>query len=575
MRMSYFAIWNNEVRTVSCQSTVFFCLMIPPLLYSKIFTIQQFIVLGNTIQVVLLGGQYMEHNWKNAIFLISAIVISILVVLGAIAPKMFGYIASLLYDFSVVNFGWFYLLSVFIIILFLIFLAVSKYGAIRLGGENEKPEFSFFTWVSMLFSAGFGAGLVFWGVAEPMSHFYSPPFQYVDSLTEQAARVAMGYAFFHWGVSQWAVFAIVGLVIGFLQFRKKEKGLVSSALTPVIGKNIVLKRLVDSLAVIATVMGIATSIGLGVLQINGGIEVVFHANNSILVQFGIIFVIFISYMLSATSGLDKGMRYLSNLNLVLAISLFLFVFIVGPKVFILESFTLAIGDYLTNFVQYSLRLQPYVGGSWVRDWTIFYWAWAIAWSPYVGAFVARVSKGRTIREFICGVMIIPPFIACLWIAAFGGTALWHDLNNGANIAEAVNADLTLALFETYEYLPFTTLISILSILLIFTFLVTSADSATYILASMTLFGTLHPPKYAKYVWGILMTAIAAVLLAAGGLAALQTASLVAALPFTVILLLLIFAITKEIRKEPLPVRKADLRHFKRIEKAVKKEEQRK
>jgi len=488
-------------------------------------------------------------------------------------PKRFGTVAGTLFDFSTVNFGWFYLLAVFVIILFLFGLAVSKYGAIRLGGDEERPEFSFFTWIAMLFSAGFGAGLVFWGVAEPMSHFFTSPVATVEAQTEQGARVAMGYSFFHWGVSQWSVFAIVGLVIGFLQFRKKKNGLVSTALEPVTGTNRTVKTTIDSFAVIATVMGIATSLGLGILQMNGGLNAVFGTESSFPIQLIIILVIFVAYMLSSSTGLNKGIKYLSNLNLAIALVLMVFVFVTGPTVFILETFTLAIGDYFTNFIQYSLRLQPYQQGTWVRDWTIFYWAWAIAWSPFVGAFVARVSRGRTIREFIIGVMVIPPLIACIWIAIFGGTALWNDLNKQTGIAEAVNADLTSALFQTYLHLPFTTILSVLSIVLIFTFLVTSADSATYILASMTTNGSLHPPIIAKIVWGTLMSAIAAVLLYAGGLEALQTASLVSALPFTVLLLMLIIAILKLLKTEPIPIRKADIRRFERLQKAIKKKQE--
>lgn len=518
-------------------------------------------------------GAYMDKKlWRNPVFSISAGVILILVVLGAIVPKKFGEVAGTLFNFTTINFGWFYLIAVFILILFLIVLAVSKYGAIRLGGEKERPEFSFFTWIGMLFSAGFGAGLVFWGVAEPMSHFFSTPFAGIEPQSVDAARIAMGYSFFHWGISQWSVFAIVGLVIAFLQFRKEKDGLVSTALEPVVGGKPVVKGTIDTLSVIATVMGIATSLGLGVLQMAGGLHTVWGTGNSFIVQLIIILVIFVAYMFSSTTGLDKGIKILSNLNLGLAILLLVFVLVTGPTVFILESFTLAIGDYFTNFIQYSLRLQPYKGGTWVRDWTIFYWAWAIAWSPYVGAFVARVSRGRTIREYILGVMVIPPAIACLWIAAFGGTALWNDLNNKAGIAEAVNADITTALFTTFNFLPMSTIMSILSILLIFTFLVTSADSATYILSSMTTFGSLHPPQLAKLVWGFLMSAIATVLLYAGGLEALQTASLIAALPFTVLLLILTIAIAKLLRHEPLPIRKADLRRFRRLEKAANKED---
>lgn len=504
--------------------------------------------------------------WQNPVFLLSAAIVFFLVLTGAMMPETFARVADILYEFATVDFGWFYLLTVFIIVVFLIGLAVSKYGSIQLAEEGAKPEFSFFTWIGMLFSAGFGVGLVFWGVAEPMSHFFTPPFENIQAQSEQAARLAMGYAFFHWGISQWAIFALVGLVIGFLQFRKKKNGLVSTALEPVLGKKRPVKYTVDSLAVIATVMGIATSLGLGVLQMNGGLKAVFGINHSIGIQMIIIVVMFSAYMLSSLSGLDKGIRFLSNVNLWFSIGLLVFVLITGPTLFILETFTLALGDYLSNFIQYSLRLQPYVGGSWVRDWTIFYWAWTIAWSPYVGAFVARVSKGRTIREYLFGVMVIPPLIACLWIAVFGGTALWNDVHQGTEIAAAVNDDVTSALFLTFEQLPFTLLLSIVSILLILTFLVTSADSATYILASMSSNGSLTPPVFGKVVWGVTMSAVAAVLLYSGGLEALQTASLVSALPFTAILIFLIVALVKLLRKEPLPLRKADVRRFKRLAK---------
>lgn len=507
----------------------------------------------------------------NIVFWTSAVIVLILVLLGALMPDAFGVVAGRLFDFSTRAFGWFYLISVFLIILFLIGLAISRYGSIRLGGEKERPELPVFTWIGMLFSAGFGVGLVFWGVAEPMSHFYTTPFAGIVPQSEDAARVAMGYAFFHWGISQWAVFAIIGLVIAFLQYRKNKNGLVSTALEPIMGSRSVVRNTVDTLAVIATVMGIATSIGLGVLQMSGGMNIVFGTGNSVLIQLIMLFIIFIAYMISSTTGLDKGVKYLSNFNLAVALIFLLYVFIMGPTVFILETFTLALGDYVSSFVQYSLRMQPYVGGTWVRDWTIFYWAWAIAWSPFVGAFIARVSKGRTIREFILGVMFIPPLIACLWTAVFGGTALWYDLNRNAGIAEAVHNDITSALFSLFDELPFSMIMSGLSILLILTFLVTSADSATYILGSMTTSGSIKPPRLVLFIWGTLMAAIAGVLLYAGGLDALQTASLVAALPFTVILLLMIAAIVKLLRKEPLPIRSRDLKRFRRLEEAVQKQ----
>lgn len=514
-----------------------------------------------------------NKHLKNPVFIISASIISVLVLIGAIFPRKFGEVAEQLFLFTTTNFGWFYLIAVFILILFLIAIAFSKFGKIRLGGEDERPEFPFFTWIGMLFSAGFGAGLVFWGVAEPMSHFFETPFFDIENQSEEAARVAMGYSFFHWGISQWSVFAIVGLVIAFLQFRKNDNALISKATESVTGKKTVVKNTIDSLAVVATVLGVATSIGLGVLQIHGGLTTISNIPTAIWVQLVIIAIIFLAYMASATTGLDKGIRYLSNLNLAICLLLLVFVFFMGPTVFILNTFTLGLGDYIAEFIQYSLRLEPYKGGTWVRDWTVFYWAWAIAWSPFVGAFVARVSRGRTIREFIAGVMVIPPFIACFWIATFGGTALYKDLNENAGIAEAVNNDITVALFNVFDTLPLSFIMSALAILLIFTFLITSADSATYILGSMTTGGSMNPPIFQKLVWGVLISAIAGVLLLAGGLDALQTASLVAAVPFTVILLIMIAAIIKLLKKEPIPISKRDIRRYRRIEKASAKLEE--
>ncbi|SDQ27350.1 choline/carnitine/betaine transport [Virgibacillus subterraneus] len=495
-----------------------------------------------------------KHTYKNPVFFVSAIIVTLLVIMGATMPVKFGEVAGKLFNFTTINFGWFYSLAVFIFVIFLVGLSFSKYGRVRLGAPDSRPEYPFFTWIGMLFSAGFGAGLVFWGVAEPMSHFFSTPFPEIQAQSEEAARVAMGYAFFHWGVSQWSVFAIVGLVIAFLQFKKEKKGLISTAIQPVVGKNKGLSGTIDSLAVIATVMGVATSLGLGIMQMNGGLKSVFDVPNSIWVQMAIAGVMLVTYLISSSTGLNKGIKWLSNLNLALCLVLLAFVFAVGPTVFILNTFVLGLGDYITSFVQYSLRLTPYSGETWIRDWTIFYWAWSTAWSPFVGAFVARVSKGRTIREFVFGVLVVPPLIACLWIAALGGTAIHSDLFNGTKIAEAVDADLAVALFESFGDLPFATILSLLSIFLIFTFLVTSADSATYILGSMTSKGSLNPALTVKVIWGILITAIAVVLLLAGGggLDALQTASLVSALPFTIILLIIVVSFIKMIKKEPLP-----------------------
>ena len=501
---------------------------------------------------------------RNPVFVVSATSIALLSVLGMVMPDRFEAAASRLYLFTTDNFGWLYLLAVFVFVVFLVALALSRYGGIRLGAEHDRPEFGFYTWVGMLFSAGFGIGLVFWGVAEPMSHFLATPFSDQQAQTPEAARIAMGYSFFHWGVNQWAVFGITGLVIAFLQYRRKKNGLISTALEPITGKRPAVKQSIDSLAVIATVMGIATSLGLGVLQANGGLNAVFGLPVNGTSQLLIIAVIFLAYIVSTVTGLERGIKYLSILNMTLVITLLAAVFLMGPTVFILNTFVLGLGDYLSNFVAYSLRQSPYSGSAWVRDWTVFYWAWVIAWSPFVGAFVARISRGRTIREFIVGVMIVPPAIACFWFAVFGGTALFHDLNQGTEIAQAVSQDVTVALFELFEVLPLTTLLSLTALLLIGTFLITSADSASFILGSMTSGGSEHPPLLAKLVWGVLISAIAGALLFAGGLQALQTASLVAALPFVVLMVLMTAALVRLLQADMLPITDSDMRRFREV-----------
>jgi glycine betaine transporter len=501
---------------------------------------------------------------RNPVFTVSATVIAVLALLGGLIPERFEQVAGQLYALTTDNFGWLYLLAVFVFVIFLLALAVSRYGGIRLGDEDDRPEFGFYTWVGMLFSAGFGIGLVFWGVAEPMSHFMTTPFTGHEAQTAAAARVAMGYSFFHWGVNQWSVFGIVGLAIAFLQYRRRKNGLISTALEPMTGKRPAVKNTIDSLAVIATVMGIATSLGLGVLQTNGGLHAVFGVPITGPVQVLIIAVIFVAYLISSTTGLERGIKYLSILNMTLVLILLTAVFLMGPTVFILNSFVLGLGDYLSNFVSYSLRQTPYSGSVWVRDWTVFYWAWVIAWSPFVGAFVARVSRGRTIREFIFGVMIVPPTIACFWFAVFGGTALHSDLYAGTQIAQAVSQDVTVALFELFDVLPLSKFLSLTALLLIATFLITSADSASYILGSMTTGGSENPPMSAKVVWGVLISAIAAALLFAGGLEALQTASLVAALPFVVIMIVLTVAIVRLLQADMLPITDSDMRRFREV-----------
>ncbi|WP_425542160.1 glycine betaine uptake BCCT transporter [Salinibacillus aidingensis] len=508
------------------------------------------------------GGFFVKrnHSPNNIVFWASSFFITILVIWGAVLPESFAEVATAIYGFTTRAFGWFYLVTVLGIVFFCVFLAISRFGKIRLGGDDSKPDYPFFTWIGMLFSAGFGVGLVFWGVAEPMQHFLITPVD-TEPLTADAAREAMRYAFFNWGIHQWSVFTIVGLALAYFQYRKKTTGLISSTLNPIIGeeRKSGIRIPVDTLAVIATVMGVATSLGMGIMQINGGLNYVFQWPSGTTTQLIITAVLLVLYLFSSTTGLDKGIKFLSNLNLSLALLLMLFFLFLGPTVFILNSLTLGIGDYLQHFLGMSLRLTPYEGGTWVQDWTIFYWAWVIAWSPFVGSFIARVSKGRTIREFILGVLIVPPVLAMVWMSVFGGSALNLDLFHGTNIAQAVNQDVTSALFATFDHFPFTMLLSVLAILLIFTFLITSADSATFVLGIMTTNGDLNPSMLVKIIWGILQAAIAAVLIISSGLQGLQTASLISALPFAVILIMMCYSLFKALSREPRQKRKREPR----------------
>ncbi|MGQ7249493.1 BCCT family transporter [Halomonas sp. V046] len=495
----------------------------------------------------------MQQNDGQRVFYVSAIIIAILVALGVLFPVGFGDVATAALNAVSRLFGWFYLLSVFGIMVFLLALAMGKYGKVRLGPQDSKPEYGFFSWVSMLLAAGFGVGLVFYGMAEPMTHYISPPYGDVAPESAESARYAIQYAFFNWGVHQWTAFALVGLIIAYYQFRKEQAGLVSVVLRPLTAKRPGLQRFngaLDVFAVVATVMGVATSLGLGVLQTNGGLHAVFGLPENGFWQFIILFCMFLAYMASTCSGLDKGIKRLSNLNMIMCIAMMLYVLFTGPTLKILETITLGFGDYLQNFLVMSLRMSPYNGDNWAQNWTIFYWAWVIAWSPFVGTFVARISRGRTIKEYVFGVLFVPPLLACLWLGVFGGTAIHMELaTEGLGLAAATQDNITVALFKMFDLMPFSGLLSVMAMILIFIFLVTSADSASYIVAQMTDNGSINPPLYKRVLWGVLIAAICLTLIASGGLKGLQAAAVLSALPFTFILYMMVVVLMRELRKD--------------------------
>lgn len=499
----------------------------------------------------------MDQSFRQPVFLISIAIISVLVAVGGLMPQQFGAAASAGLDWATRNFGWFFLMSVFGFVVVLIYLAFSKHGDTRLGPPDSEPEFSYYSWVSMLLAAGFGIGLVFYGVAEAMSHFASPPHGLAEPRSARAAELALQYAFFNWGVSQWAAFSIVGLIIGFFQYRKFRPGLVSAVMDPVtrsFGARRRINAALDIFAVVATVMGVATSLGLGVLQVNGGLAYLYGMPQGFLWQSLILGIMFAAYMLSAASGLDKGIRILSTINLTVALALMVFVLAVGPTLAILNSFVQAMGNYLQNFIFMSLQTNAHGDTGWAAGWTIFYWAWVIAWSPFVGTFVARISYGRTIREFIIGVLIVPPLLACVWMGVFGGAALHFDLVGNASISEQVERNITTSLFRFFELFPFSTVLSLLGMVLVFIFLITSADSASYIVAQLTDGGRKDPPLAKRLIWGAMIAAICLTLIATGGLRALQAGAILAALPFIFVLYAMVWMLFRELATD----RKAQL-----------------
>lgn len=482
------------------------------------------------------------------VFWISVALVLASVIFGATAPKTFEEATGNVQQFITTSFGWYYLILVTIIVVFCLFLIFSPVGAIKLGKPDEKPEFSTASWFAMLFSAGMGIGLVFWGAAEPLSHFMDPPL--AEGGTNAAQKEAMRYTFFHWGIHAWAIYALVALALAYFQFRKGEPGLVSATLRPILGKRMEghLGTVVDVLAVFATVIGVATTLGFGAAQINGGLSYLFGVPSNFLTQFIIILVVTVLFMISAGTGLGKGIKYLSNANMLLAVALLVLMFIVGPTILILDMFTDTIGGYIQNIIQMSFRIAPLNEDhrSWINGRTIFYWAWWISWSPFVGIFIARVSRGRTIREFIIGVLLLPALVSFFWFAVFGNASISIQSSGVLDLTQFATEEVLFAVFSQF---PWSMVLSIVALLLVSTFFITSADSATFVLGMQTTNGSLMPPNRVKYTWGIAQSTVALVLLYSGGLQALQNALIAAAFPFSFIMLLMMLSLFKSLTKE--------------------------
>jgi glycine betaine transporter len=487
----------------------------------------------------------------GAVFYLSVLLIGGFVFFGAREPGATEAVAKRILDGTAANFGWMYLIATSGFVAFCAFLALSRYGNVRLGSEGEPPEFTFKSWLAMIFSAGMGVGLVFWGVAEPVMHFNEPPLGIGQPRTPEAAQLGMRYAFFHWGFHQWANFTLVGLAIAFVRFRHNSHGLISETFRPLLGARVDKGwgKAIDILAVVSTIFGVATTLGLGALQINSGLARLEVAEYNVQWQFLIMGGLAILFILSAMTPLEKGIRYLSNLNMLVAAGLLLFVLVEGPTAFIFGALTQTMGEYLGNIVEMSLVTTPYSSDHWVQQWTLFYWAWGLSWSPFVGSFIARISRGRTIREFVTGVMIVPVVLSMIWFAAFGGSAIHFELYGAAGIADAVADEVPAGLYVLLDQLPWGRVAAIAAIALVCMFVITSSDSATFVLGMFTSKGVLNPTRFVRILWGTLQLLLAGVLLLSGGLYALQTVSIIAAFPFMLLMVLMAFSLQKDLRLE--------------------------
>ncbi|MCO8166060.1 choline BCCT transporter BetT [Pseudomonas sp. 21LCFQ010] len=493
------------------------------------------------------------------VFWISAVLLLLLVLFTSAFQSTAQTMFSLIQNWIITNVSWFYILAVAIILCTVVFLGISRYGDIKLGPDHSTPDYSSTTWFAMLFSAGMGIGLMFFGVAEPVMHFINPP--YGDGYSVAAARESMEITFFHWGLHAWAIYAIVALILAYFSYRHGLPLTLRSALYPLIGERIngPIGHAVDIFAIIGTVLGVATSLGFGVAQINTGLNAMFGLPVSTGVQIVLIIGTTALATLSVVSGLDKGIRRLSELNLGLAVLLLLMVVLLGPTVLILQTFVQNTGGYLSDIVSRTLNLYAYEPSDWIGGWTLFYWGWWLAWSPFVGLFIARISRGRTIREFVTGVLLVPTAFTLLWMTVFGNTAIHLILDEGmADLAAAIDKDTALALFAFLQHFPFASLISVLAIIMVVVFFVTSADSGAMVVDMLASGGNDHTPVWQRIFWAASMGLVAIALLLADGLKALQTATIASALPFTIALLFSMRGLLKALK---LDATKRGLRHY--------------
>ena len=515
---------------------------------------------------------------KNLVLIVSLALSAIIGIWSVAAPDQVTGAAVALTSGALAYLDWMFMLACTMFLLLSLYLALGPYGDIKLGHDDDVPEFSTGSWIAMLFAGGMGSGLLFWGVAEPMYHFYSPPG--IEGQTKEAARAAFAITNLHWGFHAWAIYGVCALVIAYFVFRKDAPSMVS---TPIIYslKNILGERLTkgiavvsDVIAVMAVVFGLAGSLGMGTIMVHSGLSEVFGADpDSLTVATGILLVMTVAFLLSASTGVDKGIKILSNINMVIAIVIMLVVLFAGPTTFILGAFVNSFGDYLSQLVFLSFRIFSYDDSlrGWTHGWTLTYLIWWIAWGPFVGIFIARISRGRTIREFCVGVIVVPTVFSMLWFSVFGGAAIYIEMFGGGGLAEIVFEDVSAALYAFFGYLPGTNILNVLAVLLVFIFLVTSADSGTFVVSMMTTNGNLNPDTKTKLTWGIIMSAITFGVLVSGSVSVAKAMAITGAVPFTFIVLIQLVGFFRALSEDESP-EKRDAKLARRMARAQAAEE---
>ncbi len=502
----------------------------------------------------------------RVVFGVAAVLVVAFLVWGTTSTDSLSAVATSVLNGIMGAGGWAFVLAASGFVVFALWIAFSRYGTIPLGRDDEGPEFRTVSWVAMMFSAGMGIGLMFYGVSEPLSHFTSPPPGTVAAGDPAALDVAMATTLFHWTLHPWAIYAVVGLAIAYSTFRKGRSQLISAAFAPLLGELRTqgpLGKAIDILAIFATLFGSAASLGLGALQIGAGLELngIPAAGKPLLV--GIIAVLTIAFVCSAVTGVAKGIQWLSNINMVLAAVLAVVVFIGGPTVLILNLLPTAIGDYVGNLSEMAARTAATGGpetAEWLASWTVFYWAWWISWTPFVGMFIARISRGRTIRQFITGVILIPSAVSLVWFAIFGGTAIEQQRAVDPTGATGIASESTEGqLFGLLSTLPLGAVLSVVAMVLIAIFFVSGADAASVVMGTLSQRGSIEPSRWVVVFWGVVMGAIAIVMLLVGGegdeagsaLTGIQNITIIMAAPFALVMVLLCVSLAKDLRHDPL------------------------